>query len=78
MWEYGCRMIYAGVPSFFCFGGLRTVVFQLSGFYCTPCPTLWSDGLTLVRARTPLMPRKGKATWILNPTEVPQTNRDLL
>ena len=33
--EDGCRMIYAGVPSFFLgFWGWRTVMFQFSGVYC--------------------------------------------
>ena len=29
----GCMMIYAGFPCFFAWG-LKTILFQLSGFYC--------------------------------------------
>ena len=32
--EYGPGTIYAGCPSSLGFGGWRTVIFQLVGFYC--------------------------------------------
>ena len=38
--EYGCKLIYAGLPSFFVWGW-RTSMFQLCGFYCTGMTSCW-------------------------------------